>query len=54
MKVKSTKHYQPSFKAKVVNNQALRTTLRDIKNRYNEEYVRKTLKQTARYYISKC
>jgi len=48
MKVKSTKHYQPSFKAKVVNNQALRTTLRDIKNRYNEEYVRKTLKQISK------
>ena len=42
---KNNIHYKPSFSAKVVHNKALRTTLRDIKSRYGDAYIRKTAEQ---------
>lgn len=40
--------YSPSFKAKVVHNKALRVSLRDIKNRYGEAYIRKVANQISK------
>ena len=48
MKIEVKKHYQPSFQAKVVHNQSLRTALRDIKNRYGQDYARKAYKQICK------
>ena len=45
MKIESTKHYQPSFQAKVVHNKALSTALCDIKSRYGDAYIRKAAEQ---------
>ena len=45
MKINNNITYQPSFKARLVNNQALRCLVRDVKGMYGDKYLKTAVKK---------